>query len=139
MSHGHHHESFSEGATPLPSERSTGLVFAAMAAVAAVLLRTHAYAALAAGLAAVVLGLFALAWPHLLAPMNRAWFRFALLLNRIISPAVMLVIYAVVIVPAGLLMQRLRDPLRLKSRGAVTSYWIERSASVPPSSMRDQF
>ena len=137
MSQGHHHESLTEAPPELASERSTGLVFAAVAAIAAVLLRHHlAFAGTAAAIAAAFAAV-AMLWPSALAPLNRAWFRLALVLNRFVSPVVMFVIYAVVIVPAGLVMQRLRDPLQRARGSGRASYWIERTA--PQTDMRDQF
>lgn len=146
---GQHHETLIEEAPELPSERSTGIVFAVVSVIAAVFLRHHTLAMTTAG--AVALGFLALALlaPAALGPLNRAWFRLALLLNRAVSPVIMLAIYGLVIVPAGLLMQALRDPLQLKPRagsGTTTgigtgthSYWIARTPASAPTSMRDQF
>lgn len=139
MSKGQLHEGFAETPPPMPSERSTGLVFAAVSLIVAALVRHHPLAATAAGVVALAFAATSVWAPHLLAPLNRAWFRFALLLNRFLSPVVMLVLYCVVIVPAGLAMQLLRDPLGKRARGAHPSYWIERSASPARSDMRDQF
>lgn len=124
---------------PMPSERSTGLVFAAVAVVVAVLFRDHPDI-LAAGLgSAVVFTIAALALPHWLAPLNRAWFALALVLNRVVSPIVMFVLFAVLIVPAGLVMQLRRDPMRSRRDPDAESYWINRSPDAAPTSMRDQF
>ena len=136
-----HHEAFVEAPVSLPSERSTGLVFAGVCAIAAVLLRgdTSLMAGLLVG-SGVFAGL-ALLKPELLAPLNVAWFKFALLLNRVVSPVVMLALFLMVIVPFGLVMQLLRDPLqraRVPSRER-TSYWIARDDSSNKSTMRDQF
>ena len=89
----------------------------------------------AASAATLATAFLAPAW---LAPLNRAWFKLALLLNRVVSPVVMFVIYAGVIVPFGLVMQLLRDPLAAK-RPERASHWIDRSQSSPMTSMRDQF
>ncbi len=141
MSNGRHHERLDDTPPPMPSERATGLIFATVSMIAALLLR-H-FPATTWTLAASSLGFLtlALAWPGALAPLSRAWFRLALLLNRFISPVVMFAIYATAIVPSGLIMQRLRDPLQPKRRGDRQSYWIERAADAGPSSssMRDQF
>jgi hypothetical protein len=139
MEVGQHHEVVREAPPDLPSERSTGLVFAAVAAIAAVLLRSMPVAAGGAGVLALLFALIAFLAPHRLAGLNRAWFKLGLLLSRVVSPVVMLVIYGLVIVPAGLIMQRLRDPLQVRGRGTRASYWIERQPDVPLSSMRDQF
>lgn len=139
MASGNHLEHLQETPPPLPSERSTGLVFAAVLLIAALLMRHSAWAALATGLASLAFLLLALARPLALAPLNRGWFKLALMLNSVVSPVMMLLIYAVVIVPAGLLMQRLRDPLQRCAPGARSTYWIDRNNTVAPTSMRDQF
>lgn len=108
---------------PLPSDRSTGLVFAGVAVVVAILWRSNptvVYWALGIG---VVLATLALLAPIVLRPLNIVWFRFGLLLHKVMNPIVMLALYAVAIVPAGLIMQRLRDPLRLRQPQA-DSFWI---------------
>lgn len=139
MSKGQFHEGFAEAPPAMPSERSTGLVFACVGVIIAILARNHALIATMTATAAVAFAATALWLPRLLGPLNRAWFRFAVLLNRIVSPVVMLVLYAMVIVPAGLIMQLVRDPLGKRARGARQSYWIERSTQTPRTSMHDQF
>lgn len=136
---GRHHETLIDAPPPLPSERSTGLVFAAVSLIAAALARHAPAAAWTFATASLVFLMLALARPALLAPLNKAWFRLALMLNRIVSPVTMFLIYASVIVPAGLLMQSVRDPLQRKGRGDRDSYWIERDTQASPTGMRDQF
>ena len=41
-----------------------------------------------------------LVYPQVLAPLNKLWFRFGMLLGRIINPVVMFIMYALVMVPA---------------------------------------
>ena len=92
--------------------------------------------ALAAALLAV-----ALLRARWLAPFNRVWFRFGLLLHRIVSPVVMAVIYFAVVTPTGLVMRALgKDPLRLGRDPEAESYWIHRDPPGPGrESMTDQF
>lgn len=133
------HEPLDTELPPMPSERSTGLVFAGVAVIVAVVFRTgDAVPALALAIAAGFAGT-ALVAPRWLAPLNRAWFALALLLNRIVSPVVMFVLFAGLIVPAGLVMQMRRDPLRASRQRDAESYWIDRSPAASPGSMRDQF
>lgn len=133
------HEPLIEAEVTPPSPRSTGIVFAVVCAVAAVLLHRHLVPAAAALAGAVAFLVLALKAPHRLDRLNHAWFRFGLLLNRIVSPVVMLLLYAGAIVPFGLVMQRLRDPLRLKRRPEAQTYWVDRSATPAPGSMTQQF
>lgn len=133
------HEQLEVEALPLPSERSTGLVFAAVALLVAAFFRANStvlYTALA--VAAGFAGL-ALAAPQLLGPLNRVWFKFAMLLNKVMSPIVMGILFLVTIVPFGLAMQLRRDPLRKRRAPGQTTYWIDRTPSATPTSMRNQF
>lgn len=132
------HERYERPSAALPSDRSTGLVFAAIGVVVAYYWRANG-AVLTAGLvAAALFAACSLAIPRVLHPLNVAWMRFAHLLSKVMNPIVMLALFAVVIVPAGLLMQRLRDPLRRHRTGSETSYWIHRQ-SEERSSMKNQF
>lgn len=134
------HEQFERPEPPLPSDRSTGLVFAAMALIAAYFCRTSATALTVAIAIAGALTIVSLLWPLTLRPINVAWMRFAVILSKVMNPIVMLVLFTVAIIPAGLLMQLMRDPLRRRRAGAA-SYWISTGGddSASPSSMKNQF
>ena len=57
--------------------------------------------------------LVGLVWPTLLAPLNRLWTRFGLLLSRVTNPIVMALMFFVVLTPSGILMRLFgKDPLR---------------------------
>jgi len=83
------------------------------------------------------------AWlrPAVLAPLNRAWTRFGLLLHRIVSPIVLGVMFFVVITPMGLVMRALgKDPLRLRYDREARTYWIDRRPPGPaPDTLNNQF
>ena len=139
------HESYHEADVAPPSPRATGLVFAAVAAIAAYLYRDHgAVMPVALGLSGV-LAATSLAAPKLLGPLNMAWFRLGLAIGRIVNPVVMGVLFAIVIVPAGLLMQMRHDPLRRRRDPSAATYWsrIARGPGVPADgtdgAMRQQF
>jgi hypothetical protein len=137
---GNLHEQFERPEAPLPSDRSTGLVFAGVAFVVAYFWRTDATVLTVALLAAFALVSISLLSPAILRPLNIVWMRFAVLLSRIMNPIVMLILFAVVIVPAGLIMQLVRDPLR-RRRNAEDTYWlpVHSSARTTQSSMKNQF
>ena len=137
---GNLHEQFERPEAPLPSDRSTGLVFAGVAFVVAYVWRTDAAVLTVALLAAFALVTVSLLSPSILRPLNIAWMRFALLLSRIMNPIVMLVLFAVAIIPAGLIMQFVRDPLR-RRKSAGNTYWLPADASArsTQSSMKNQF
>lgn len=132
-----HHGPQSEG-----SNRGFGLVFAGVFTIVGLFPliggRDPRWWALA------IAGAFAAAaflWPALLTPLNRLWFRFGLLLNRIVNPILMGAIFFTTVTPIALLMRlSKKDPLRLKFDRAARSYWIERRPPGPePQSMRQQF
>ncbi len=83
----------------------------------------------------------ALVKADLLAPLNRIWFRFGLLLHGIVSPIILAVIYYAVVTPTGLVLRAMgKDPLRLRRDPNAGSYWIHRDPPGPvPKSMENQF
>ena len=73
----------------------------------------------------------------LLTPLNKIWFKFGILLGKIISPLVMGLIFFFVVTPIGILMRILKkDLLNLKFNKKKT-YWIEKND--PKSKMKNQF
>jgi hypothetical protein len=83
----------------------------------------------------------ALLRPVLLAPLNRLWTRFALLLHRIVSPVVLGIMFFAVITPMGWLQRAVgRDPLRLRFDREARSYWVNREPpGPPPETLDNQF
>ncbi len=131
------HEQYDRPELPLPPDRSTGLVFTVVALVVAYFGRANETVLMGALGAAAVLGLVSLVAPIVLRPLNILWMRFALLLSKVMNPIVMMVLFLIAIVPAGLIMQLRYDPLRRK-RAPGNSYWIDYKPS-PGSSMTNQF
>ena len=73
----------------------------------------------------------------ILTPLNKLWFKFGILLGKIISPIIMGIIFFLVVTPIGLIMRLLgKDVLNLKFN-ANKSYWIEKNG--PKSKMKNQF
>ena len=123
------------------SDRGFGFVFAAVFAVISLwpLTGGGAVRIWALAIAALFLGA-ALVRPNVLRPLNRLWFRFGLLLGRIVSPIVMAVVFLVAITPTALIMRAFgKDLLRLKFDKDAESYWIRRADDGPMGSMKDQF
>lgn len=134
------HESFPEKQPGPPSERSTGLVFAAVATIIALIWRGSPGMFWAASSAAVVLATVSVLSPVILKPLNMVWFQIGLLLHRVMGPLVLLLIFALVFVPAGFLMRIWYDPLRSKRAKQDKTYWIARSVDDPSArSMKNQF
>jgi hypothetical protein len=139
----HTHESYERDNADAPgSERSFGLVMATAFALLGLLNGWHAGRAwpwLAGG--AALFAATALIYPRMLRHLNWLWFKFGLLLHKIVSPIVMAFLFFVTITPIGFIMRaRGKDLLRLKREPELDSYWIKRDPPGPaPGSMKDQF
>ena len=73
----------------------------------------------------------------ILAPLNKIWFKFGILLGKIVSPLIMVIIFFLVVTPIGLIMRLLgKDVINLKYNKN-KSYWIEKNG--PKSKMKNQF
>jgi predicted membrane metal-binding protein len=123
------------------SERSFGFVFATVFALVGAWQLWHARAD---GpwwfAAAAAFALLALLRPALLAPLNRLWARFGLFLHGIVNPVMMGLLFAVAILPVGLLMRLAgKDPLRLRFEPGADSYWVACDPPDRPDAMKDQF
>ena len=74
---------------------------------------------------------------RILTPLNRLWFKFGMLLGKIISPIIMGLVFFIVVTPTGLIMRALKkDLLNLKKKDS-QSYWVKRDKF--DSDMRNQF
>ena len=73
----------------------------------------------------------------ILNPLNSLWQKFGLLLNKVMSPLIMGLIFFFIVTPIGILMRILKkDLLNLKFNKKET-YWIDKSG--PKSKMKNQF
>ena len=89
---------------------------------------------------AAVFGVLTLVRPSVLAPLNRLWMKFGLLLHRIISPLVMGMLFFVVVTPVGVLMRATgKDPMNRRREPDADSYWIVREPGPEPETMKQQF
>jgi hypothetical protein len=137
------HETFErEEETSLPSERSFGLLMGGVLGVLALLNWWHVGRVWPwlAGVAALFL-LAALFWSAVLQPLNKAWYKLGLLLNAVVSPIVMGLLFYGAVWPTGMFLRlRGRDLLRLKLDTKADTYWIRRQPAGPsPESLKDQF
>ena len=72
-----------------------------------------------------------------LTPLNKLWFKFGLLLGKVVSPLIMGIIFFFVVTPTAFLMRIIgKDLLNLKFNNKKT-YWIEKTG--PKSKMKNQF
>jgi hypothetical protein len=82
----------------------------------------------------------ALLRPPLLHRLNIFWFKFGMLLSRIVSPIVTGLIFFVAVVPIALVMRALgKDMLGRKFDRNATTYWVSRDATQAAASMKNQF
>ena len=130
------HEHYWQPDLQPPTDRATGFVLAALAAAIVVLFKDRIVVVGAAGVLALMLIATSLIKPRLLHPFNLLWFQLGRVLHRTVNPVVLRLLFAVGIVPAGLIMQVVRDPLRKKSLPKTSSYWVESEAGQ---SMKNQF
>jgi hypothetical protein len=137
------HEDFSrEQAVQGSSDRAFGLTFAAIFALFALWpLVRHRPARSWALAVAVVFLVPALVRPHVLGPLNRLWLRLGLLLQRLVTPVVMALLFYGTVTPIALVLRLLgKDLLRLRVDRGAASYWLERRPPGPaPDTMRNQF
>lgn len=128
--------------TKLGSDRNFGLVMAAATAILGALPLLHGGAPHWYLLAvAAALAVLALAAPRALFPLNYLWFRFGLLLHRVISPVIIGAVFFLCVTPTGVVMRWLgKDLMQLRRRDDLSSYWIVRDPPGPaPGTMTDQF
>jgi len=125
------------------SDRSFGIVFTVFCAIVAGVQFWHGSSTAAWGwvIAATVFGAFTLVYSRALRPLNILWFRFGMLLHRIVSPLILGVMFFAVFTPIGLWMRLIgKRPLNLAYDESAQSYWIERRPpGPPPGSFNRQF
>jgi Saxitoxin biosynthesis operon protein SxtJ len=67
-----------------------------------------------------------------LAPLNRAWMKFGALMNAVVSPIILGVIFFGVFTPTGMVMRLIgRDAMARKLDPAAKSYWVKRTPAGP--------
>jgi hypothetical protein len=124
------------------SDRSFGIVFAVVFTVIALfpLLHSGNIRLWALPVAAVFAGL-ALLRPSLLAPLNRIWFRFGLLLHKVVNPIVLGLMFYAVLTPVAAVTRLFGGKLlTLGYDKSLLSYWQRRSPPGPePDTIRNQF
>ena len=122
----------------LPSNRNFGIVFFLVFLIIAVYPLTYSGEiiiwSLIVSLVFFILGLIN---SKILNPLNKIWFKFGIILGKLISPIIMGVIFFFVVTPTGLIMRLFgKDLLNLKS-SSIKSYWIEKNG--PKNKMKNQF
>ena len=122
----------------ISSNRSFGIVFFVVFLIIALYPLTYSEEArvwsVIISLIFLILGLLN---SKILTPLNKLWFKFGILLGKLVSPLIMGIIFFLVVTPIGLIMRLLgKDVLNLKYDKNKT-YWIEKNG--PKSKMKNQF
>ena len=74
---------------------------------------------------------------NLLLPLNKAWFKFGIILGNFVAPIVMGVVFFLVVTPTGIIMRLLgKDLLNLKKNTKET-YWVKKDNSN--NNLKNQF
>ena len=122
----------------LPSNRNFGIVFSIVFLIIAIwpILNQNEIRiwSIIISLIFLILGLIN---SKFLSPLNKAWFKFGLILGSVIAPVVMGIVYFLVVTPTGLIMKALgKDILGLK-RNKNNTYWLEKDNSN--NNLKNQF
>ena len=73
----------------------------------------------------------------ILNPLNKLWFKFGIILGKIISPLIMGIIFFLVVTPTGLIMRLLRKDILNLRYNKDKSYWIKKNEKK--NNMKNQF
>lgn len=117
----------------LPSDRSFGFTFAVVFGLVGGWLwwKSSRWGLPLLGVAGGF-ALLAVILPRVLHPLNIAWMYFGALLNMIVSPVIMGLIYFIVFTPVSLFFRVTgRDALRRSFDGKLPSYWLDRKPPGP--------
>ena len=122
----------------ISSNRSFGIVFSIFFSLVGIYLLLNNspvyYWSFLISLIFLILGLLN---SKILGPLNQIWFKFGILLGKVVSPIVMGIIFFLVITPIAILLKIFgKDVLKLKLNNNET-YWIEKND--PKSDMKKQF
>jgi len=117
--------------TVMPSDRKFGWTFAALFLLIGAFY--HPWLIALAGVIAII----TLTRAEWLAPAKHAWMKFGELLNKVVSPVVMGVIFFGIFTPVAIVMRLAgRDALAMRLDKTLPSYWVRRS---PPGPADDSF
>ena len=122
----------------LPTNRNFGIVFSIVFLIIALwpLLKQNDLRLWSLSISGIffVLGLLN---SKLLAPLNKIWFKFGMLLGSFIAPIVMGIVFFFVVTPTGLIMKLLRKDLLNLKKNKKETYWLDKDNSN--SSLKNQF
>ena len=125
------------------SDRSFGVMFAIIFGLLAIVFRLRSNPELQQLIFALLSAttfVISFTKPSMLAPLNRWWMKFSLLLARIVSPIVLGVLFFVLISPLATVLRLFgRDELKLKNKGKSTHWHDRNSSGYSLESFRNQY
>jgi hypothetical protein len=109
------------------SPRNFGIVFAVAFSVIALLpLFDNADIRIWALVVATTLFLIALKMPRVLQPLNHLWFKFGMILGRVVAPVFLALVFFLVFTPFGFAMRLISKKHILARQGDKSTYWVSR-------------
>ncbi len=122
----------------LPSNKSFGIVFAAFFLIISFWpMLNGSEIRIWSLIIAVIFFILGLINSKIITPLNRLWFKFGLMLGKIVSPIVLGIVFFLVVTPTGIIMRLIgKDSLNLKKKN-YESYWIEKDNEN--NTMKNQF
>ena len=122
----------------ISSNKSFGIVFFVVFLLIAIYPLTHGGdIRIWSGIISLIFLVLGLLNSSILTPLNKIWFKFGIILGKIISPVIMAIIFFLVVTPTGLIMRILRKDILNLKYNQNKSYWIEKEG--PKSKMKNQF
>ena len=122
----------------ISSNKSFGIVFFVVFLLIAIYPLTHGGdIKIWSGIISLIFLVLGLLNSSILTPLNKIWFKFGIILGKIISPVIMAIIFFLVVTPTGLIMRILRKDILNLKYNQNKSYWIEKEG--PKSKMKNQF
>lgn len=124
------------------SDRAFGITFAVVFCLIALFPLLHGGSVRLWALAiAAIFAAIALIRAALLAPLNRIWFRFGMLLHKVVNPLILGLMFFVIITPVAAITRLFGGKLlSLGYDKSAPSYWHRRSPPGPePETIRNQF
>ena len=102
----------------LPSNKSFGIVFTAFFLIISFWpLLSGSEIRIWSLIIAVIFFILGLINSKILTPLNRLWFKFGLMLGKIVSPIVLGIVFFLVVTPTGIIMRLIgKDSLNLKKK-----------------------
>lgn len=125
-----------------PTNRNFGLTMSFVFIFAASLSKYKFHSKIAFATAFTISAIFLVAAcfsPNKLTAINKYWAEFGKLLQKIVTPIIMLLIYTTVFVPAGLILRLTGKRTMCLYKDNTTSFWIKKTPAELPEPMKYQF